>query len=106
MDVELKARWDQMFVQAEGFEASDKIEEARARSRQALAEIEEAFRRADKAAERAEIERVAHRAARLTARYEDLYEQWQAKSRERHARFLEREEEAYHAPLPVPPETK
>ena len=101
MDAELKSRWNRMFAQAEEFEAVDKIEEARARVRQALREITEAQKRAASRDEKA-LERLRYRAERFVQRYDAAYEDWQLRVKQRSEQFLEREDHDYHAPLPVP----
>lgn len=106
MDADLKERWNQMFVQAEEFEAVDKPEEARARARLALSEIKEAHARATDPAEARELQRFLRRAERYVEEYEALYAKWHAAVLERQKQFLERENQAYHAPLPVPPHTE
>lgn len=103
MDEELKARWNRMFTQAEGFEAAGKIEEARARAKLALREIREALARTGDEATRRQLSRFEHRAERFVQRYDALYDEWQREIRERQARWREREDAEYHAPLPVPP---
>lgn len=104
MDAELKSRWNRMFAQAEEFEAVDKIEEARARSRQALREVEEHLERCAAGPDREKLERFRHRAERFVQRYDAAYEEWNLRVRQRAEQYAEREGEDYHAPLPLPAE--
>lgn len=103
MDEELKARWNRMLAQAQGFEASEKIEEARARARLALREIREELERTTDETARRQLSRFQHRAERFVQRYDALYDEWEREIHERQARWVEREDAEYHAPLPVPP---
>jgi hypothetical protein len=103
MNAELRERWNQMFVHAEEFEAVDKIDEARARSRLALREIREALSRAGNPEARAELELLARRAQRYVERYDVAQAEWNERALERQRHYLKREDEAYHAPLPLPP---
>ena len=105
MDAELRERWNRMFVQAEEFEAVDKADEARARAGLALAEIRARHSRAVDAKEAAELQKFLRRAERYVEHYEALHAKWQERILERERQFMKREDEAYHAPLPVPPHT-
>lgn len=105
MDADLKERWNRMFAHAEEFEAVDKPEEARARARLALSEIKAAHDRATDPVDVRELTRFLRRAERYVEDYEASYAKWHADVLERQKKFLERENQAYHAPLPVPPHT-
>jgi len=103
IDDETRTRWNRMFVQAEEFEAKDKVEEARARSYQILRDVERRLEAAEDGATRKQLERFLHRAERFVKRYEQLYREWNEGVKERQQRFLEREAADYHAPLRPPP---
>jgi hypothetical protein len=105
MDADLKERWNQMFVQAEEFDAVGKPEEGRARARLALSEIKAAHDSTTDPSEVRELTRFLRRAERYVEEYDESHAKWQAEVLERQKKFLEREEKAYHAPLPVPPHT-
>lgn len=103
MDPELKSRWNRMFNQAEGFEAVDKIEEARARCRLARQEIAAALASASDPAARKALERFHGRAQRFVERYDALYAEWERRAQERMEKYVKREEDEYHGPLAAPP---
>jgi hypothetical protein len=80
-------------------------EEGRARARLALSEIKAAHDTATDPASVRELTRFLRRAERYVEDYEAAYAKWHAEVLERQKKFLERENQAYHSPLPVPPHT-
>lgn len=102
MDEEQKSRWNRMFAQAEEFEAVDKIDEARARSREALREITAAQARVVAGPDLETLQRFRHRAERFVQHYDAAYDEWLLGVKQRQERYFERERQDYHQPLAIP----